>query len=481
MYIYKVFIKVIQNRIASKLDSHQPPEQAGFRPGFSTTDHLHSLNQIIEKYNEYNKDLYLAFVDFSKAFDSLHHNSIITALTNQNIEPVYIQILEKIYNNSTADIKLQQTGATFKIEKGVKQGDPLSPKLFTATLEEIFKGLAVLWTDRGIDIGGRRLTNLRFADDIVLFATSAPTLQTMLEDLSTASLEVGLTMNRSKTKVMSNSAKRRVEVDGQEIQYVEEYLYLGQIASFHNRQDKEIERRIENAWKSFWSMKSLMKGELPLSLKRKLLDSCILPVLTYGAQTWSLTNQKSRLKVCQRAMERSILGVTRLDRVRNTTLRFATRIKDVGAQTAKLKWAWAGHVMRMHPDRWAKIITEWVPSDGRRRPARFSISPELQVVNIDVIDSVSCDRLLRRYCNRNFCGVQEHQVCGGVLAGGIDSCQGDSGGPFQAELPLPGGTGGHMHHVFGVTSFGVGCAEPNTPAVYTRVSAFVDWIESIVW
>ncbi|KAG7300468.1 hypothetical protein JYU34_016096 [Plutella xylostella] len=122
-------------------------------------------------------------------------------------------------------------------------------------------------------------------------------------------------------------------------------------------------------------------------------------------------------------------------------------------------------------------VTGW----GAVNKARFSISPELQVVNIDVIDSVSCDRLLRRYCNRNFCGVQEHQVCGGVLAGGIDSCQGDSGGPFQAELPLPGGTGGHMHHVFGVTSFGVGCAEPNTPAVYTRVSAFVDWIESIVW
>ncbi|XP_048484448.1 serine proteinase stubble isoform X1 [Plutella xylostella] len=122
-------------------------------------------------------------------------------------------------------------------------------------------------------------------------------------------------------------------------------------------------------------------------------------------------------------------------------------------------------------------VTGW----GAVDKVRFSISPELQVVNIDVIDSVSCDRLLRRYCNRNFCGVQEHQVCGGVLAGGIDSCQGDSGGPFQAELPLPGGTGGHMHHVFGVTSFGVGCAEPNTPAVYTRVSAFVDWIESIVW
>ncbi|CAG9118738.1 unnamed protein product [Plutella xylostella] len=157
----------------------------------------------------------------------------------------------------------------------------------------------------------------------------------MLQDLSTASLEVGLKMNRSKTQIMTNSAKSRVEVDGQEIGYVDEYIYLGQIASFENRQDKEVERRITNAWKSFWSMKDLMKSTLPLTLKRQLIDMCILPVLTYGAQTWSLTEyQKSKLK------------------------------------TAKLKWAWAGHVCRMHPDRWARIVTEWVPNDGRRRRGR---------------------------------------------------------------------------------------------------------------
>ncbi|XP_047989820.1 uncharacterized protein LOC125229086 [Leguminivora glycinivorella] len=174
----------------------------------------------------------------------------------------------------------------------------------------------------------------------------------MLQDLSTASLEVGLTMNRAKTKLMTNGAKDGVTVDGQDIQYVDEYIYLGQIASFENRQTLEVNRRIENAWKSFWSMKALLKGDLPLCLKRKLIDMCILPILTYGAQTWSLTEAlKSKLKVCQRAMERSILGVRRTDRIRNTELRSRTRVVDVGAKTAKLKWDWAGHVCRMHPER----------------------------------------------------------------------------------------------------------------------------------
>lgn len=101
--------------------------------------------------------------------------------------------------------------------------------------------------------------------------------------------------------------------------------------------------------------------------KLKWMD---LLILTYGAQTWSLTeHQKSKLKICQRAMERSILGVKLKDRVRNTVLRSKTGISDVGVAIAKLKWNWAGHVCRMNPDRWARIATEWVP-DGRRKRGR---------------------------------------------------------------------------------------------------------------
>ncbi|XP_063623893.1 uncharacterized protein LOC134795891 [Cydia splendana] len=71
-------------------------------------------------------------------------------------------------------------------------------------------------------------------------------------------------------------------------------------------------------------------------------------------------------------MERSILGVKRIDRIRNSTLRSKTRITDVRTKSAKLKWDWAGHVCRMHPQRWAKITTVWVPQDGRGagRPRR---------------------------------------------------------------------------------------------------------------
>lgn len=68
-------------------------------------------------------------------------------------------------------------------------------------------------------------------------------------------------------------------------------------------------------------------------------------------------------------MERSILGLKRIDRVRNTVLRSMTGITDVGNKSARLKWDWAGHVSRMPPDSWATIYTPWVP-DGRRYRGR---------------------------------------------------------------------------------------------------------------
>lgn len=74
-------------------------------------------------------------------------------------------------------------------------------------------------------------------------------------------------------------------------------------------------------------------------------------------------------------------------------------------------------------------------------------------------------------------GVIKSQFCAGELAGGKDTCQGDSGGPLQTVLASPF----CMYSVVGVTSFGKFCAYANAPAIYSRVSHYLPWIESILW
>ncbi|XP_072938100.1 trypsin-7-like [Epargyreus clarus] len=113
-------------------------------------------------------------------------------------------------------------------------------------------------------------------------------------------------------------------------------------------------------------------------------------------------------------------------------------------------------------------------------------SPTLQVAQLNVIESTTCDTLLNLKHNRHWEGVAQHQVCAGHLAGGIDACQGDSGGPLQYLIgknlgPKRPPNTWTVHRIVGVTSFGYKCGLANTPGVYTRVASFAGWIESIVW
>ena len=78
---YKIFTRLLQTRIDRTLDENQPREQAGFRKGYSTTDHLQALNQIIEKSNEYNLPLCIGFIGYEKAFDTVEHFAIFEALS----------------------------------------------------------------------------------------------------------------------------------------------------------------------------------------------------------------------------------------------------------------------------------------------------------------------------------------------------------------------------------------------------------------
>ncbi|KAK3763976.1 hypothetical protein RRG08_024031 [Elysia crispata] len=122
------------------LDENQPRDQAGFRRGFSTTDHIFTLNQVIEKSNEYNLPLCVGFIDYEKAFDSVEHFAIFDALRKININETYVAILENIYQKATARVHIDNLESeTFPINRGVRQGDPISPKMFTTAMEMIFR------------------------------------------------------------------------------------------------------------------------------------------------------------------------------------------------------------------------------------------------------------------------------------------------------------------------------------------------------
>ena len=125
----------------------------------------------------------------------------------------------------------------------------------------------------------------------------------------------------------------------------------------------------------FWKKKEIFQdSQLPISLKKQVMDQCILPTMTYGCQTWSLNKQMTnKLRTTQTAMERKMLDLKLQDKIPCSEIRKRTKIIDIIEYTLKQKWKWAGHIPRIKDNRWTKRCTEWQPRRGKRsrgRPSR---------------------------------------------------------------------------------------------------------------
>ena len=141
-----------------------------------------------------------------------------------------------------------------------------------------------------------------------------------------------------------------------------EYLYLGQLMKLEKDHDSEIKRRITIGWKTFGINKDVLKSNLPMCLKRKVYNACVIPAMTYACETWKLTKRtENLLRVAQRAMERAMLGITIRDRKRSTWVRRQTGVRDIIQYIKQQKWRWAGHLARRGDNRWSKKTDRLVP------------------------------------------------------------------------------------------------------------------------
>ena len=368
--VYKVFTKIITKRITSTLDEQQPREQAGFRRGFSTRDHLFCLTQVLERSREYKLPLCAVFVDFEKAFDSVEVNAVLQSLVEQGINKEYVELLKDANTRCSTEITLFKSPINIPVGKGVKQGDTISPKLFSACLEMVIRKLN--WK-KGIKVDGEHLTHLRFADDIVLLGEDITTVQKMLSELEHEGKKVGLRINRSKTKFMRSAALKRMPVAlcGEAIEEVKSYIYLGQEVNMRNDLAGEIARRQRAGWMKFNELKEIWQSTLEARRKAEIFNSAVLPAMLYGSETWSTTAAEVRkLEVTVRAMERRMLGISLRDHIPNEEIRRRSGIRDIAQEIRKSKLKWAGHVSRIQDDRWTSKVLDWYPRDVKRPPGR---------------------------------------------------------------------------------------------------------------
>ena len=137
----KVFSKIIHTRLAETLDEYiRQEEQAGFRPGRLCSDHIFTLRQILEQSKEWNAPLYANFIDFEKAFDSIHRDSLWKILRHYGIPSKLVNVIKMLYSDFRSQV-ICHTALTdaFSVTTGVKQGCILSYFLFILGIDWVLK------------------------------------------------------------------------------------------------------------------------------------------------------------------------------------------------------------------------------------------------------------------------------------------------------------------------------------------------------
>ena len=158
------------------IDRHQSEDQAGFRKKWSTVHHLHAFTLIQEKCHEWQQTTWVAAIDYQKAFDSVEHASIWAALTRQGVPAGYVQLLDALYKGQSAHVKTDCLSRSYEINRGTKQGDPLSSLLFNALLEDIVTDVKPSWSAKGMGIkmGDSTVSQMTISDLLMILYFSLP-------------------------------------------------------------------------------------------------------------------------------------------------------------------------------------------------------------------------------------------------------------------------------------------------------------------
>ena len=255
----KLFNRLVLNRIRDPIDPHLRSAQNGFRKGRSTVGQILALRRLIEEVKRNNLTAVLCFVDFRKAFDSIHRGVMIKILRAYGVPPNLLKAIETLYRDTSARVVTSDgESEEFRIHAGVLQGDTLAPFLFIVALDyALRKAIAGREEELGFTLTRRRsrrqpavvLTDLDYADDICLVSKEAEQAQELLTRVETECAKVGLRLNAKKTEYIAYNLPAEHPplrtVDGTVLREVNDFKYLG---SWVNSTDRDVKDRRALAW-----------------------------------------------------------------------------------------------------------------------------------------------------------------------------------------------------------------------------------------
>lgn len=288
-----------------------------------------------------------------------------------------IKIIKNMYEETANVVRVSgKTTESFMTDRGVRQGGVLSPFIFIILMDEIAR--QVNKNERKTHIGYNRLrpiymNELMYADDLLIFANTKRDLQNRINKWSREMRKYGLQINKQKTEIMKISNTQEevtINIEEQEKKSVDRLKYLGTIVRPDGKIEEEISNRVNKTMSTYGMLYKILfnKKEISKWTKIKIYESVLLPMLTYGCESWVLTEKlKQKIITCEMKILRKIAGVTRLDKIRNDRIRSDLNVISAVQKIEQQQLRWFGHIVRMNENRTVKMIWETEINKKRRR------------------------------------------------------------------------------------------------------------------